>query len=462
MSDYAIMPLADYTCACNAVRTKLGTNGTITSGELASKINSIQTGSDGGAVEVSDYGTMAAIMASEESDGKLYKYVGTTSGEFTHNGYYLAGHAVHGVCRIITNTLAGSYTISPAKSFVKIGTELTFVCMPASGRYFSSFAAMMNGITVTDTACTHNPNGTITFSVPSVDGTIVFVATTAEGDMLGAPSALTVTGNTLSWNGVRDANEYLILDGNNIVATVPATAVKPSVQLSAFPSSTSGLTNQYIYHCMYGGKEFYRFTAHPYNLYIYAGSIFFRGRGNAYESSVSQIQGATGFYYSLDPEERGTWHSKGEANAIYPAEVSGPAVDVYLTISTSYTSMTPWCSATSSYLRIAPLPNTSYYVVKSGNVEVARPVFSEDTITIDLYELGSLTNGTHSITVEGVSPSGQKTGQYTMSLTKNAVQTYDLSQAALAAGTHEITVVARDTTREHIDSTALTSVSYTV
>ena len=47
MTEYAVMPLADYSAACGAIRTKTGTAATITSGQLAGLINSIN-GSGGG------------------------------------------------------------------------------------------------------------------------------------------------------------------------------------------------------------------------------------------------------------------------------------------------------------------------------------------------------------------------------------------------------------------------------
>lgn len=49
MSDYAIMPLADYTSACGAIRSKTGSTANITSGQMAGLINSIETGGGGDA-----------------------------------------------------------------------------------------------------------------------------------------------------------------------------------------------------------------------------------------------------------------------------------------------------------------------------------------------------------------------------------------------------------------------------
>lgn len=46
INDYAVMPLTDYQAACNAVRAKDGSSGTIVSGQLATKITNIPTGRD--------------------------------------------------------------------------------------------------------------------------------------------------------------------------------------------------------------------------------------------------------------------------------------------------------------------------------------------------------------------------------------------------------------------------------
>lgn len=43
MTDYAVMPLSDYTAACGAIRTKTGTVANIKSGQMAGLINSIET-----------------------------------------------------------------------------------------------------------------------------------------------------------------------------------------------------------------------------------------------------------------------------------------------------------------------------------------------------------------------------------------------------------------------------------
>lgn len=55
IEDKAVMPLADYQAACNAIRNKTGTSGTIKSGDMASKINAISAG-----VDVSDTTATAA------------------------------------------------------------------------------------------------------------------------------------------------------------------------------------------------------------------------------------------------------------------------------------------------------------------------------------------------------------------------------------------------------------------
>lgn len=50
MSDYAYMPFSDYEDACDAIRSKTGKTDLIKSGDMASEIDSIQTGGGGGAV----------------------------------------------------------------------------------------------------------------------------------------------------------------------------------------------------------------------------------------------------------------------------------------------------------------------------------------------------------------------------------------------------------------------------
>lgn len=477
MSEYAVMPLSDYTSACDAIRTKLGTHDDMTSGELATKINAIPTGSNGGAIEISTYAEMAEIMADENNDGKLYKYVGTTSGEFIHNGYYFAGYAVDGVFRILTNVSTGGFSMSPEKAFAKNGAALSFICTPDDGRYFTGFAATMNGHLVTDSACTHNPNGTITFAVPSVDGTIIFAATTAEGEMLDTPSMLKITGSTLSWNGVRDADEYIVFDGDTSVDTIRVTP-KATVQSAPYFYEYAGETAAYVIHFLYQGKEIYRTRANVSAIYVQTdGTVYYRAYGSTNTYSVSLLSNTSGFYYSTSPDTLGTYYPKsttyidasiiGEKSytnyVVYPSRVYGALKHLYITVNMPYTSLTPCCDIANGYLRIVPLPNTSYYTVQCENTEIARPSYSDEEIRVDLWSLGTVPEGTHPIKVVGFSGSGQRTQTCTKSYNKtDAIYTYDLSSAGLSVGTHEMSVIAHDTTIEHINSAAPLPVAYTV
>lgn len=82
MSEYAIMPLADYSAACGAIRSKTGSAANIKSGQMAGLINSIETGGGGGdtpttrtpGLKIWDNGTPFLI-----GDSVLYKGSATTN-----------------------------------------------------------------------------------------------------------------------------------------------------------------------------------------------------------------------------------------------------------------------------------------------------------------------------------------------------------------------------------------------
>ena len=72
MSNYAVMPYADYESACNAIRSKTGKAGLIKSGDLSAEINNIA-----GNIDLSKITTVESEVLRDETfvkaDGSLAK-----------------------------------------------------------------------------------------------------------------------------------------------------------------------------------------------------------------------------------------------------------------------------------------------------------------------------------------------------------------------------------------------------
>ena len=85
MNDYVIMPKADYQDVCNAIRSKTGKSGTLTSGQAASEIRSIPTGGGGGGSSFAEFisGTSEAIElpygTTEVRNYAFFKYTNVKS-----------------------------------------------------------------------------------------------------------------------------------------------------------------------------------------------------------------------------------------------------------------------------------------------------------------------------------------------------------------------------------------------
>ena len=69
LTDYVLMPGADYLALCNAIRAKTGKTETLKSGDLAAEVESITGGGNGGSVE----GVHTVTFMSEDGSAVLYE-----------------------------------------------------------------------------------------------------------------------------------------------------------------------------------------------------------------------------------------------------------------------------------------------------------------------------------------------------------------------------------------------------
>lgn len=87
MTDYVIMPGADYQAICDAARTKTGDTAKLKSGEVAGKIAGLKI-----AKEVSTESDMTTQLTAENL-GNVYKFTGESTDTYINGDIYVVEEA---------------------------------------------------------------------------------------------------------------------------------------------------------------------------------------------------------------------------------------------------------------------------------------------------------------------------------------------------------------------------------
>lgn len=87
MTDYVIMPGADYQAICDATRTKAGETAKLKSGEVAGKITGLKI-----VKEISTESDMTAQLTAGNL-GNVYKFTGDSTDTYTSGDIYMVEEA---------------------------------------------------------------------------------------------------------------------------------------------------------------------------------------------------------------------------------------------------------------------------------------------------------------------------------------------------------------------------------
>lgn len=237
IQDLAVMPLADYEAACDAIRAKDGSSGSIVSGQLASKINAIPTG-----YNTSD----ATIVASDLPSGKIgYGRKGKLTGTATSKAAATYNVSSSNQTIAAGQFLAGAQTIRAVKttnieaSYIKKGVTVKVGDANDDDRILN-VTGTYDGDTVTLTGS--GSNGIITVPASSVGNKNILAWEIYGGN--GSGVVYEAFGWTAGGTGFAYAGSY------------QSSSIYHQVSCSASKGETAGSNLQIWFNCSTSGYSF--------------------------------------------------------------------------------------------------------------------------------------------------------------------------------------------------------------
>lgn len=237
LEDMAVMPLADYEAACNAIRAKDGSSGTIVSGDLATKINNIPSGTDmsdstakasdllSGKVAYTKNGRISGTISSVSAT----TYYPSTSSQSIASGKYLSG----------TQTIEAVKVTNLSPEYIRAGTTVKVGDRFSEGR-IASVTGTYGGDTVTLTGS--GSNGTVTVSASQVGNKSILAWEIYGGSGSGAVY------NAFGWSSGGTGFAY--------AGTYQSSTIYHKVTCSASKGEVVGANQQIWFTCSTAGYSF--------------------------------------------------------------------------------------------------------------------------------------------------------------------------------------------------------------